>query len=891
MKLIKCHINNFGCLSDVDLQFNEGVNVINRKNGWGKSTLIAFIRVMLFGFDNENARDTDKNERKYFKPWNKADNYGGSLEVEADGRIYRLTAVFGKKQAEDTRQVIDTVTGLPYELYGKSFGETFFLINAKSFERTVYLAHNDRSDEVTDDVRAKMGNVEGVRDDINNSDKAIEALDTAIKAIESGRSKGRLNEIAGRISDLERICNEKEPLSKSLDIITEKYELVRENGRKLTEKISETVSRISAESELQNMYARKDRYFDLIRAVTQREEKLSDLKLAFPNGVPKKSDISSYQEEYASCMELKGRMDYLRLSDEENDTLIKLTEVFSDSVPTDEHFELLKRNIKEISDLDKKIESNRQTYSGRERLEELNARYNGNIPEPGVIDRYIDMSSAGTDYAQQLKMTDSEYSLRQEALNKEIDKAIAENKNKRRLYGTICVLCFLAGIGVLIFLGPIGIPILSIGLLFSLLCGTVRDREIKDPALEELSSKRDAISEKAGAIDDELRSFMESTGRRYNRSQATYMLLNMRNDADEYRRLAEKISHDDTPALLEKREGISENICNMISPYGYSISPDASSSDMTDIYNDLYGKVKTYESLSERHSEYTKVNTKYRQTILGTENFLRSGGYSTDNPSESLKDMAEKLSGYENAKEELDKALAARKAFEEEYPEYESLMAIEKPAESVSVTELDAMRLGLEEELSINKRNEEDYRRQIEEKEKRLEEIEISVSEMADLTAERDTLKAKKALYLKTKECITGAKQNFIGKYIGPVQSAFRKYIKTLTDEDPDNYNIDMNMNLTKEDGGSRKTKVFFSDGQQDAMGICMRMSMIDAMYKAEKPFIIMDDPLNNLDDYSLKQGLDMIEKLSEEYQIVYITCTEKRDFIDGKHDTVIRGK
>ena len=162
---------------------------------------------------------------------------------------------------------------------------------------------------------------------------------------------------------------------------------------------------------------------------------------------------------------------------------------------------------------------------------------------------------------------------------------------------------------------------------------------------------------------------------------------------------------------------------------------------------------------------------------------------------------------------------------------------------------------------------------------------------MADLVSERDTLKAKKALYKKTMECITAAKQNFIGKYIGPVQSAFRKYIKTLTNEDPDNYNIDMNMNLTKEDGGSRKTRVFFSDGQQDAMGICMRMSMVDAMYKAEKPFIIMDDPLNNLDDYSLKQGLDMIEKLSEEYQIVYITCTEKRDYSDGKHETVIRGK
>ncbi len=891
MKLIKCHINNFGCLSDIDIAFNEGVNVINRNNGWGKSTLIAFIRVMLFGFDNESAQKAEKNERKYFRPWNKADNYGGSLEVEADGRIYRLTAVFGKKQGEDTRQVIDTVTGLPYELYGKSFGETFFLINAQSFERTVYLAHNDRNDEVTDDVRAKMGNVEGVRDDINNSDKAIEALDTAMKAIESGRTKGRLNEIAGRISDLERICNEKEPLLKSLDIITEKYEQVREKGKEITEKISETVGRISAESELQNMYAKKDRYFDLIKSVTEREDKLSNLKLAFPNGVPKKSDISSYQEEYSSCMELKGRMDSLRLTDEENDTLIGLTEMFSYGAPTDEHFNLLKSDIKEIDDLDKMIEANKQTYSGRDRLEELEARYNSNIPAPSVIDEYIDMSSARTDYAQQLQMTESEYSLRQEALNKDIDKAIAENIHKRRFYTALLVFSFLAGVALFVFVGPIGVPMLCVGMLFTFLRGTLKDKEVKDPALEELAAKRDAIKEKADSIDNELREFMESTGQRYNPGQATFMLLNMRNDAEEYRRLSEKISRDDTPELLEKRKKIFDGIDTMCRSHRHAVPLDASASDMMDIYNELYNKVRTYERLSERHSEYTRISAKYRQTVLGTENFLRSGGYSTDNPSESLKDMAEKLAGYENAKEELDKALAAKKEFEDEYPEHESLLALEKPAENISVTELDAARLKLEEELSENKRNEEEYRHQIEDKEKRLEEIEISVSEMADLVSERDTLKTKKALYKKTMECITQAKQNFIGKYIGPVQSAFRKFIKTLTNEDPENYNIDMNMDLTKEDGGSRKTKVFFSDGQQDAMGICMRMSMVDAMYKAEKPFIIMDDPFNNLDDYSLKQGLDMMEKLSDEYQIVYITCTEKRDFPDGKNAVVIRGK
>lgn len=53
MKLIACHINNFGKLSDLNINFNDGVNVINQPNGWGKSTLAAFLKAMLYGFDTK----------------------------------------------------------------------------------------------------------------------------------------------------------------------------------------------------------------------------------------------------------------------------------------------------------------------------------------------------------------------------------------------------------------------------------------------------------------------------------------------------------------------------------------------------------------------------------------------------------------------------------------------------------------------------------------------------------------------------------------------------------------------------------------------------------------------------------------------------------------------
>ena len=64
MKLEKAHIENFGKLKNFDVQFNEESNLLLENNGWGKSTLAAFIRIMFFGFQNENKSSVVENERK-----------------------------------------------------------------------------------------------------------------------------------------------------------------------------------------------------------------------------------------------------------------------------------------------------------------------------------------------------------------------------------------------------------------------------------------------------------------------------------------------------------------------------------------------------------------------------------------------------------------------------------------------------------------------------------------------------------------------------------------------------------------------------------------------------------------------------------------------------------
>lgn len=49
MRLLRCHIENFGVLSGFDYEFPEGLAVICRENGFGKSTLAAIFEGNVYG--------------------------------------------------------------------------------------------------------------------------------------------------------------------------------------------------------------------------------------------------------------------------------------------------------------------------------------------------------------------------------------------------------------------------------------------------------------------------------------------------------------------------------------------------------------------------------------------------------------------------------------------------------------------------------------------------------------------------------------------------------------------------------------------------------------------------------------------------------------------------
>ena len=91
MRLLNCQIENFGKLQNLELYFQDGLNVFLRENGFGKSTLAAFIRVMFYGLSGERKAQDSDNERKKYRPW-QGGSFGGSLCFALDdGRCYRIT--------------------------------------------------------------------------------------------------------------------------------------------------------------------------------------------------------------------------------------------------------------------------------------------------------------------------------------------------------------------------------------------------------------------------------------------------------------------------------------------------------------------------------------------------------------------------------------------------------------------------------------------------------------------------------------------------------------------------------------------------------------------------------------------------------------------------------
>ena len=135
----------------------------------------------------------------------------------------------------------------------------------------------------------------------------------------------------------------------------------------------------------------------------------------------------------------------------------------------------------------------------------------------------------------------------------------------------------------------------------------------------------------------------------------------------------------------------------------------------------------------------------------------------------------------------------------------------------------------------------------------------------------------------KTKQFLEQARSLFTQKYRAPLLGAFQEYYQKLTGQAAEEYFLDADLHLTVREAGLQRETSFFSAGRQDLIGFCMRLALVKVMYRQEKPFILLDDPFANWDQDSIEKGLQFLQEISKDYQILYFTCHPSRAFAVGE--------
>ncbi len=243
MRLIEGYVKNFGKLCEARFAFSEGLNTVVAENGYGKSTLAAFLKAMLYGFDETRKAKLDDNERKRYEPW-QGGSYGGSLTLEAGGRRFRIEREFGKKAADDELTVYDGETGRETGELGDSPGTTLFGIDRDGFERTVFLSERklpEKNENRT--VAAKLS-------DITEADGDLTVFDEAMKRLDEGRKFYRKQGGGGALAELERRLGELDARRGELEALARRHAEEREELEALERRKRELSARLGAERAL-----------------------------------------------------------------------------------------------------------------------------------------------------------------------------------------------------------------------------------------------------------------------------------------------------------------------------------------------------------------------------------------------------------------------------------------------------------------------------------------------------------------------------------------------------------------------------------------------------------------------------------------------------------------
>lgn len=896
MRILSCHIENFGKLKDLTIEFSDDLRVIHEDNGWGKSTLAAFIKVMFYGFAGEGKRSEADNERRKYRPW-QGGVYGGRITFQVKGTIYEFVRTFGIREREDTFHLYDRKTNLHSDAYTSEIGAELFQIDRESFARTVFIAQSDTATNATDSINAKIGNLAENTDDINNYDTVRERFRKLQNNLSPTRSTGLIRRKKEDIARLENNISRGSVIDEALEELTDKLQLRKAEKERLKEEQAAVRKLMEQVSSYKDLQSGKEAYERVCAEYLRAVGAATEAGHFFPAAVPSGADLVQMQEEADRLAGYQGELQSVRLTEQQQFRKKELEKQFNSGFPDPDALSICRQKIKEHADLEIEIARTKPGAEDEERLKYLEQEFGGRPPEDLTLNRYVALwnrrneriSRLGADQAA-LKMlrtmsVPSPGQGEDEEPKKE-DKAGKNGFKVMRLLGIAAIGIGLLGVtgNLLPFLtgAAIGTGIIIILATF-LLNGepdrpdrAVQNRPPQDTEKTAVLERRIAEAEKEiQGTEADLRAFFEQYGITYTESGVITDLYGLKEKGQDYQELLRRRQRYADSGLETERLNLDHEIRAFLQYYvpAYEMSGD----DYLTAIQRLEDCRSEYSRLEAQADRYKRVRAGYDSSCQLIREFVAGLGYlPATNLAVQLREIYDHVRSLTAAQNLVREKQQEKAVFEqkEDIRRYEHLV----PGSNLpSMEELNQHFDEISSGLDVIDEQIASYSRQVDAKTEEKGLIEEEEGQLHRLKEELAEDLHRYGILLKTKDFLEQAKESFTARYIGPVMNGFKKYYLLLTGREAADYQIDANINITAREHGEHRDLRLLSAGSQDLIGICMRMALVDAMFPDEKPFIVIDDAFVNLDDDKVRGGMKFLAEVAKEYQVIYFTCHESR--------------
>lgn len=340
MIIKKAEIEGFGKFSNKTFEFDKGFNLITGANEDGKTTLMAFFKMLFYSSSSKSEKGSDlfKSLRKKYRPWN-GEPMAGAIEFEQGGSVWRLHKEFFRSEAGDKTTVFCKTDGEENKIKNPNeAGEHFFDMTLGEFERSVFIGQSGgfSGDASGDSLAMRIANLTVSGDESISRDVVAKRISDALEELisKSGK-KGLLVDARARRDEL--VLSEQDYFSR----MSHQQELFKEISR-LEAEITENETALKsfralqdiavANKELNALYCIKNK-FNLIQAAQNRlshynmpfddlekhialakkiEEQINST-LALMSELSSQTDVqAALDSEYQTVVTLEGSADALR---------------------------------------------------------------------------------------------------------------------------------------------------------------------------------------------------------------------------------------------------------------------------------------------------------------------------------------------------------------------------------------------------------------------------------------------------------------------------------------------------------------------------------------------------------------------------------------------------